>query len=287
METISRINLYCVLVLYNSEVEDSVACSRIKDINNDNCHIIIVDNSTRDFGNRESCERYNWKYIGMNGNVGLSKAYNKAVAYISTVSNNENDLIVLLNDDTDVTEEFLNVLTDYGAKYLDVDIFAPIMQGQNGIYYSPARAGFFKNHYIRTPEETIPQNKFFAIASCSAIRLHNFNKYRFDEEIFMDLIDNNFCDDQRYLGRKFMKINLIIQQNYALKNPNLTFERCQNRYKIWIPDFLVYCKKKKMRMIGYLPAVAARGVMLSLKCKNAYFWFWAMGYSIRCLCRKA
>lgn len=34
--------------------------------------------------------------------------------------------------------------------------------------------------------------------------------YRFDEGIFMDLLDNDFCDYQRSLGRKFEKLNIVL-----------------------------------------------------------------------------
>ena len=121
------------------------------------------------------------------------------------------------------------------------------------------------------------------IASATASRKKVFDNYRFDEGIFMDLIDNNFCDDQRKLGRKFETLPIVIQQNLALKNPDLTYKKVRQRYSIWIPDFLYYCKKDKKRLLGYFPAVAARGIMLSVQCKNPAFFCWAVAYSIRCL----
>lgn len=55
------------------------------------------------------------------------------------------------------------------------------------------------------------------------------------------IIDNDFCDYQRSLGRKFEKLNIVLQHNFALKNKGLTLEQIQKRYRIWIPDFLTYC----------------------------------------------
>ncbi len=102
----------------------------------------------------------------------------------------------------------------------------------------------------------------------------------------MDVIDNDFCYDQRALGKRFKKLNIVIQQNYALKNKNLSFERIQGRLKIMLPDLWVFCKKKWQRRIGYIPDVAARGVMYSYQCKNPKMWFWMMGYALKCMRKK-
>ena len=278
-------NIYCPIVIYNSYVENSPAVKKLKEKKCENCVIIVVDNSSKDIveKNRFYCKQNEIIHLDMGGNIGLSKATNKALEYIAQLCPDDNDLVVTLNDDTAVTIDYIEMLKVEADSNPDVDIFAPYMQGQNGVLYSPAKAGFFKNHYMNNTDEDIPQNKFFAIYSCCSCKWIVYKNYRYDEKLFMDLIDNNFCDDQRRIGRKFKSINLILQQNYALKNDGLTMEKIQRRWKIWIPDFLVYCKKNNLRMLGYYPAIAARGVMLSLKCKDIRFWFWGISYATKCL----
>ncbi len=279
--------IFGVMVVYNSDVSKSITFNNIMNSDLDYCYLIVVDNSTKETNNSEFCKRDRCYYIETGKNAGLSKGLNIGIDYIfNNLDIRESDLIVQLNDDTGVNSEYFELLKKFAQDHKESDIFAPVMQGQDGVLYSPAYNNFLRHGRIKKPNEVVPQDRFMCIASATASRKKVFDNYRFDEGIFMDLIDNNFCDDQRALGRRFETLPIVIQQNLALKNPNLTFERIQNRYKIWIPDFLYYCRKKKSRLWGYFPAVAGRGIMLSMKCKNPYFFFWSLGYSIECLFKK-
>ena len=277
-------NLFGVIVIYNSDISKSVTFNNINSMAMDNCYILVVDNSTKENDNEEKCKLPRCYYVNSGGNVGLSKGLNIGIDYIyNNLHPKANDLIIQLNDDTGVNKEYFELLLDLAKRHPDTDIFAPVMQGQDGVYYSPAYNNFFKHKHIKSADEIVPQNRYMCIASATASREKVFDNYRFDEGIFMDLIDNNFCDDQRALGRRFETMPIVIQQNLALKNPNLTMNKVQRRYRIWIPDFLYYCKKDKKRLLVYFPAVAARGIMLSMQCKNPLFFFWCIGYSIKCV----
>lgn len=286
----NEINLYCAIVIYNAFINQSITFNNLIDAKLSNCHIMVADNSDKvgyKNSNEQVCRNLDAKYIDMGGDMGLSIAFNRAVNEVIKNEYKDNDIIIFLNDDTAITKEYLITLAQLADNNANIDIFAPIMQGQNGILYSPARQGFFKNHYPKTIEEEIPQKNFFAIASCCSCRLRGFDNYRFDEKIFMDAVDNDFCYEQRKMGRKFMKVNVVIQQNYELKNSNLSYERIQSRLKIMIPDLLTFCRKKKSRVVGFLPDIAARGVMYSYQCKNPKMWFWMMGYALKCMNIKA
>lgn len=277
--------IYCSIVIYNEYIKDAAAFKNIILSDLPFCRILVTDNSEIEeikIANKKECENTGAIYIDMGGDMGLSKAFNRAINETINYAEND-DIIVFMNDDSDVTDVFLRRLEIEAEQYKEIDVFAPIMQGQNGVLYSPARQGFFKNHYPKTIEEEIPQKSFFAIASCCSVRYRVFENYRFDENIFMDVIDNDFCYEQRALGRKFKKINIVIHQNYALKNKNLTYKKIQGRLRIMLPDLWVFCKKKFARRIGYLPDVAARGIMYSYQCKNPKLWFWMIGYALKCM----
>lgn len=279
-------NIYCIIVVYNSDISKSIAYNNIVGCDISACHIIVVDNSINGIDNMPYCSKHtNTVLLQMKKNIGLTKGMNKGLDYVASLNPNPLDLVVMLNDDTAINKDFFDLLLER-VSIGTADIYAPIMQGQNGVFYSPCTQGFFKNHYIRTVNDVPPQNKFLAIMSGTAATWEIMQDYRFDENIFMDLLDNDFCDHQRALGRKFEKLDIVIQQNLALKNKGLTYEKIQSRYKIWIPDFLTYCRKKDGRIIGFLPAVAARGVMLSFQCRNPLFWFWSMGYAIKQLMKR-
>lgn len=276
-------SIYCIIVVYNSELSKSIAYNNILECNMDECRVIVVDNSVNGIDNLPySSKHSNTTLLQMKKNLGLTKGMNVGLDYVESLSPKLDDIVVMLNDDTAITKDFFDLLIEHVSKKR-ADIYAPIMQGQNGVYYSPATQGFFKNHYIKSIEETPPQKKFLAIMSGTAATWEILKDYRFDENIFMDLLDNDFCDYQRNQGRRFEKLDIVIQQNFALKNSGLSFEKIQQRYKIWIPDFLTYCRKKRGRLIGFFPAIAARGVMLSFQCRTPKFWFWAMGYAFKCL----
>ena len=273
--------IYGVIVIYNSALNESVAYKNLAAVISDEFKLIIVDNSTIRNDNGQCCCSENCKYIAMGQNAGLSKAFNVGIDFILTQEARENDAILFLNDDTAITEDFVRLLQEELITNKSVDIFVPFMQGQDGVLYSPAKAGFLKNHYVKSIYEDIPQTRFFAIASGTAARREIFETYRFTEDLFLDLIDNQFCDDQRRLGRRFKPIRTIIQQNYAMKNPKLTATQVKRRYRIWLTDFWTYCKKKPIRVLGYYPDIFLRGLMLSAKTRKPLLCIWVIIYGTK------
>lgn len=74
--------LFAVVVLYNTFVNDSITIKKLKSIHSHSINIVVVDNSTKDMKNEEETKANNWAYLSMNGNKGLSKAYNCALEYL-------------------------------------------------------------------------------------------------------------------------------------------------------------------------------------------------------------
>ena len=72
-------SIVATIVIYNKSIENSITCKNILSFNEDSIEILIVDNSTSNYGNKTYCEKKNIKYISMGGNQGLSKAYNAAI----------------------------------------------------------------------------------------------------------------------------------------------------------------------------------------------------------------
>lgn len=275
----NRVKIFCIVVIYNSEVVNSITVRNLTKLVNDDFVILVADNSSENYleSNERYCRDNGIVHLIMEGNLGLSVATNRALDYIDGNDVNNDDIVITLNDDTAIDEKYIEILKKNVVDNPNIDIFVPYMQGQNRILYSPAKKGFFKNHYLNTMEQEIPQNKFFAIYSGCSCRWGVYIDYRFDENIFMDLIDTNFCDDQRMLGKKFKKIDYIIQQNYALKNKGLSANTVKHRMMIWIPDFFQYCKKKKVRLLGFIPSIFAHGIMYAIKTRSIRILFWMIG----------
>lgn len=76
----------------------------------------------------------------MNGNAGLSKAYNRALDYLK----DEDGIVIWFDDDTNVTQEYFDALELNAKEFKDSDIFVPVIQGQDGKYWSPNEARFLR-----------------------------------------------------------------------------------------------------------------------------------------------
>lgn len=266
-----------VIVVYNKKIQDSITCKCIKQISNINIEILIVDNSEIDQKNEIACQELGYSYISMNGNKGLSKAYNAAIDYANS------DIIILFDDDTEITADYFFKLSIAVENNPDIDIFAPIVYGQDGVIYSPNEFNFLRNHFISTPEQEISQNSFNAIASCLAIRKRVFDNYRFNELLFVDQVDQYFFCEQRSLGRKFMKLNTVISQNFYQRGSELNAQNGWKRLKLRMVDVMRHARLMggfKYTILGFIKCyglsvqiakksrslrVLIKGALLSLK----------------------
>ena len=227
-----EIKYVAIIVVYNKTIEGSITCESLKKISNINVEIVIVDNSETDFHNDDLCKRLGYTYISMNGNKGLSKAYNVAI------DSTQSDIIVLFDDDTNVDKRYFDVLSRAVNQHPEIDIFAPVVYGQDGVIYSPNEFNFLRNHFIDDPTQKVSQEKFNAIASCLAIRRRVFENYKFDERLFVDQIDQYFFCEQRQLKRKFLKLDIEIYQNFYQRGNTLDPISAWNRVRLRLVDIM-------------------------------------------------
>lgn len=78
-------DIYCVMVVYNKSLKDSVTFNCLNKIASNDINVIVCDNSTQDFGNENFLKGHTFTYINMHGNKGLSKAYNAALNHLSNL----------------------------------------------------------------------------------------------------------------------------------------------------------------------------------------------------------
>lgn len=266
----SEIIYYAIIVLYNKSVTDSQTINNLKGISGYNIKKIILDNSTIPNDNAELCRQQGIIYLDMEGNVGLSKAYNKALDYLT----DSTGVVIWFDDDTDVTKEYFITLNNAIINNPDVSIFTPLIRGQDGKFWSPNSVGVLKNKQLKNRYEKIYNNKFNAINSCTAVRLDIYKNYRYNESLFLDQVDHNFFYDMRKKGINCMKIDVIINHNFSLKNKHTSIENIKKRYKIMVPDFLMYSNKsKRMFLIGKIKVIGW-GVREAIKYKNFSFILW-------------
>ena len=94
--------IYGIMVIYNKSLNESRSYDRLA---KSNVQLIICDNSTVENNNMETAAQNGSIYLSMNGNQGLSKAYNRAVDYIwEMLKPQDEDWVCFFDDDTVIPE---------------------------------------------------------------------------------------------------------------------------------------------------------------------------------------
>ena len=272
-------SITAIVVIYNKSIENSLTCKNLLKMDLD-IDLLVVDNSVIPTNNKEYCVCKGIRYLSMNGNLGLSKAYNRAID-----ESPDSDVYVFFDDDTNITEDYFNELKLATADYPNVDIFAPVIIGQDGVFYSPNASRFMKNRLMSNISDEIEQDSFNAIASCLAVRSRVFEDYRFNETLFVDQVDQNFFDDQRSRNVTFMKLDICILQNFYQRGNNLTPKAGWARLNLRIIDLMRYARLKERLRYVFLgwAKCCGLGLQIAKKTHSATVFFKAAGLATRLL----
>lgn len=239
-----------VIVIYNCLCSESPTVCYFK--KKQGIRIIIMDNSTDPSiiqANQSVGSSY-IEYISSGVNVGLSKAYNQAIKIL----NNTVEYIMLLDQDTIMSEDCLCQLEYALHNEPDVDIFLPYVSDKRGLLSPCKRFSclFFRIH--KAPELFL--KNMSAINSGMVFRINIVDlvsdQILFDEELFLDCIDHLFVLNQFRNGRRigFYSANLnqsFFDQEQVGKARDL--EKGLVRFSIYKRDFLLFCHKCSLNLI--------------------------------------
>lgn len=237
--------LYITCVIYNKLITDIVSLNTFMRFSEkfDFIKIIILDNSSNEYvhSNHALCnEEYKEKiiYVNNHGNIGLSKAYNKALNIIT----DRNAYIMFSDDDTLFSDEYMeNVIRV--VKKGRVNIIGGIVRTSK-IILSPAKklAVRFKTSqelYINRPG--IYRN-IFCINSGLVVKRKIYDIVgKYDERLFLDAVDLLFAD--KLIDHKlniFMLVDGNISQNFSGESNNLNSRKI--RTKIMTRDWIMWWK---------------------------------------------
>lgn len=229
-----ELKITAVMVLYNRRAAESETLSRLE--RRKDLELLLVDNSGVRTDNEAFCAREGIHYLSMGGNKGLSRAYNAALDRLFAEGVSGEDVVVLLDDDTEVPGLYFDLLRLALREQPDTDIFAPVIRGQDGVIYSPNRYRFLKNRLLVNPVTEAEQSSFNAVNSGMAIRMRVFESYRYNESLFLDEVDHCFCREQRALGRKFGVLNIVLEQRFHQREETLDPEAAWKRLNLRISD---------------------------------------------------
>jgi hypothetical protein len=115
--------VYIITINWNG-IDDTIEClDSLKGITYPNCKIIVVDNGSKNNQAEKIKEKFrNIELIKNKKNEGFVIANNQG---IKLALKNDADYILLLNNDTIIKNDFLNILIEYAEKDNNVGILSP------------------------------------------------------------------------------------------------------------------------------------------------------------------
>ena len=255
--------IFAIIVLYNTKCDDSITYNKLKKINN--ISIIVCDNSTIVNDNKDKVCKDGFVYINMQGNKGLSKAYNKAIEEIKKICGNQIYYVCIFDDDTEINHFF-----EISKKYIETnmyDVYLPVIKTNQRIL-SPCN---YINNKIYSIEsiEKVDLSHISAINSGMIIKSDVFKKIKYNENLFLDYIDHDFMLKVKKNNFKIKIIDdLVLTQHFSMEEN--TIDSAYNRLKIMNKDLKEFYKKNKLQ---YYKQIIAYKLVMIKKYRSLKFLF--------------
>lgn len=257
---------YTVVVpLYNQNILGVPIYNEFKDSTDYNIRFIICDNSINDEykSQNSKVKSENLTYIDMNGNKGISAAYNQAISKV------EDGVICIFDQDTEVPDTYFRELDIATEKY-GLGVYIPIIKtkGSNKMI-SPLN--FWGRAIItcNNPCE-VDLTRCSAFNSGMAVSREIFDTIKYDERLFIGWVDHAFCKDAHKCGISFHLLgNVVLNQDWSRENSSL--EDALSRDKIERNDLRTYYSDGIVdRLYGRMYEIY-RVLRLSLQYKTMQF----------------
>lgn len=251
------VKIYAIMVIYNKELKEAPAYSSLKELKE---ALVVCDNSTEEYHNGAVAESDMVSYISMDGNKGLSYAYNRGIEYIfKTYSPKDSDYICIFDDDTVVGADYFTELAgDLGG------IMLPVVKDKLGIMSPVCMKGLIARR-IKTADECRRHrtSELSGINSGMAVKAGIYRNYRYDEEMFLDYIDHKFIMDMRRRGIYPQIMNTCIKQDFSATQDDRASELA--RFAIQKRDLRIFYRKHKLL---YYYVVIKKHIKLFIKYRD-------------------
>lgn len=250
--------MYSIIVVYNKKISDSTTYRSLR-LQSD-MDVIVCDNSTEDYHNQRIVEADGYHYISMNGNQGLSKAYNKALDALK----GKEGYVTIFDDDTMIDDSYFK--TVYTSIKSHKDIYIPYVTDGKSVI-SPS---WIENDIVSKMdnEEKMDIHHLTAINSGMVISLSVFENYRYTEELFLDYVDHQFIKDMKHQQKSIEIMDCTIQQNFSANDKNR--KNAMERFKVFKNDSRYFYRFYKK---GYHYVVNKRKLRLFMTYKDVRFLF--------------
>lgn len=219
--------IYAVMVVYNKHLSECPSFCSAK--SQSDVQLLVVDNSTDEsVQNQEEARQAGAWFLSMNGNKGLSKAYNAA---FDMLREKPGDWIVLLDDDTEIPDEYWVKLRTESPDA----ILLPVVMTANGKMISPAEMKHDIPHLAQSTESI---TEITGINSGMAIPKRLADTYTYDERLFLDYVDHQFLKDMKRTGEKIRILPVKLYQEFSAEQTDL--ESALQRLRIQRRDLHAY-----------------------------------------------
>ncbi len=273
-----------VVVIYNRRCDESVSFVKMMQIKPS--VLLLIDNST-DAAivryNSSYCFEHQYEYADMEGNAGLSKAYNKAISLLKE----RIDYLLILDDDTVIPDQLMDCLTEEIQRFPETDIFVPLVTDQKSLLSPCKRRGSLFFRLKKRPD--VFTSRMSAINSGLVIRLSNSKGYtsdthsatdtkevpHFDEGLFLDCVDHLFIFAQIKHGAVFHMYPAEFSQDFFDHEKTGQKEkkvRSILRFKQYIMDYRYFCKACGFNRLVSEFYILHRALRLNLRFRTTEFF---------------
>lgn len=204
-----------IVVIYNRSLNESETAVSLRRLAPQNAAVLIYDNSETDCGNAELCDAYHWRYLGGQGNVGLSKAYNQCVAQLE--AEGFRGLVSIFDDDTEIDQSYFDSVLTAAQTHPERAVFVPLLCAGEQLLSPQIIRPSQRAAYFTSREECLAYDgpNLFAFNSGMAVRSEVFQTLRYDEALFLDGIDYAFLLACYRQGFRMMPVDVVMRHGFS------------------------------------------------------------------------
>lgn len=247
--------LNALIVIYNKPCIESTTFKFISNYSK-KINIIVFDNSTIDYGNKEYCEANGISYYTVNKNIGLSRAYNFV---LNKIKLDKSDYLLILDDDTTLNDVYIKEVLE-SINENTADILLPLVWSKDELI-SPSYISFNCRVKKIKDARVINEKNITAINSGMVIRTNIYNDIKYNENLFLDYVDHDFMKKVRENNYKIKVLNSSIYQAFS-RNEKQSLSNVKIRFNIYKKDFKKYCIDCNKKWFYYINICKLRIVYL-------------------------
>lgn len=221
-----------IVPIYNKRIKEIPVFIIGKEIND--VEFVICDNSTNELiktENKNYSSRYTFiNYCDMNGNKGISVAYNYGIEQAT------GKIICIFDDDTRPGKNYFSGVRQYMSEDSEC-VYVPVVVSGNRML-SPLKV--FGPLVYRTSNVSMLQANNISAFNTGMVYSRDIGKtIKYNESLFLEFVDHDFCRRIKQAGINIRVMeDIILEQDYSKDNDNK--EQAQFRLNTARHDLPIY-----------------------------------------------